>query len=835
MKLKHAILLWGILFCVLQSCDDHDELKADISNLKEQVQNLEKSMLGITTSAEALNQLNLGDVIVGVTSNGDSYTIELSNGNSYDFTAANFIKGFIPLISINEEGYWCYSTDNGESYVLLLDHNGYSMPAVVSDVDGNQSNTPELRVSHDGFWQISWDKGSTYSYLTYEGEKVSALSGESFSSIFSEVSYSEKERVLKIKLVTTDKSIIIPVIDTFFLKIKDELEAYSFTRNSTETLAIEQSKVQEAVIHAPEGWLVSLSEEELEIQAPKDGVLGIIQQIQITIVSSEGYLKNILIPVKLISTKYDNPAEAWIEFDNDLENNVLLDFSYAGYKHGEVAPPDVYSLGYKVYDITDYGATPNDGKSDRKAFIRALEAMGAVRGKDADAIRYQVNGGSAKSIIYFPEGEFILQGEEDQDKNKTIRMTFGDFVIKGAGRGKTILKMEVENEPTDPTKMWSCPVLLEIKHNSGMSELAQITQDSPKGGFSVEVSSTVKVKVGDWVCLMLENNDPELIKKSMLPYEATPTMTNMIEKGIQVYDYHQVVSVKGSTVTFKEPLMHEVEAKWNWKLMYFNHYENVGVEDLTFQGYAKSNFIHHGSAADDGGFKMLDFVRMTNSWMRRVDFISVSEASSVLNSANISVYDVKISGNRGHSAIRSAGSSRVFLGKIQDLSHENNGANIVENAGQFHACGVSKQSLGAVIWNAHWGTDACFESHATQPRATLIDHCLGAFMPWRQGGDENQLPNHMEDLTIWNMNATSVSYDQKWNNEFLWWDAKNRWQKNLPPTIIGFHGASIKFGDPENQIKRLESNGKKVEPASLYEAQLNRRLGYTPSWLLELK
>ena len=147
MKLKHAILLWGILFCVLQSCDDHDELKADISNLKEQVQNLEKSMLGITTSAEALNQLNLGDVIVGVTSNGDSYTIELSNGNSYDFTAANFIKGFIPLISINEEGYWCYSTDNGESYVLLLDHNGYSMPAVVSDVDGNQSNTPELRVS----------------------------------------------------------------------------------------------------------------------------------------------------------------------------------------------------------------------------------------------------------------------------------------------------------------------------------------------------------------------------------------------------------------------------------------------------------------------------------------------------------------------------------------------------------------------------------------------------------------------------------------------------------------------------------------------------------------
>lgn len=30
------------------------------------------------------------------------------------------------------------------------------------------------------------------------------------------------------------------------------------------------------------------------------------------------------------------------------------------------------------------------------------------------------------------------------------------------------------------------------------------------------------------------------------------------------------------------------------------------------------------------------------------------------------------------------------------------------------------------------GDDSCFESHATQPRATLIDCCSGGFMHWQQ-------------------------------------------------------------------------------------------------------
>ena len=98
---------------------------------------------------------------------------------------------------------------------------------------------------------------------------------------------------------------------------------------------------------------------------------------------------------------------AWDKFVNNADDNVLLDFSYAGYDHGKTLPKD-YSdvnemakeLGYKIYNVCDYGAVPNDGKSDRAAVEKIVNTIG--KGK-----------ANAKAIIYFPEGEYILHTEEE--------------------------------------------------------------------------------------------------------------------------------------------------------------------------------------------------------------------------------------------------------------------------------------------------------------------------------------------------------------------------------------------------------------------------------------
>lgn len=162
----------------------------------------------------------------------------------------------------------------------------------------------------------------------------------------------------------------------------------------------------------------------------------------------------------------------------------------------------------------------------------------------------------------------------------------------------------------------------------------------------------------------------------------------------------------------------------------------------------------------------------------------------------------------------------------------------MENAGQYHASGVSNQSMGTVLWNNTWGNDALFESHSKQPRATLVDRCTGGFVQWRFGGDVSNVPNHLRDLTIWNLNATNVKHDFG-ADVFKWWLTANDWWKIMPPIIVGFHGGQVNFAltdeNGEKQLEYLESNGQAVEPQSLYEAQLRERLGYVPGWLNSLK
>ena len=68
---------------------------------------------------------------------------------------------------------------------------------------------------------------------------------------------------------------------------------------------------------------------------------------------------------------------------------------------------------------------------------------------------------------------------------------------------------------------------------------------------------------------------------------------------------------------------------------------------------------------------------------------------------------------------------------------------------------------------------------------------------------------------------------------FDWWRIGFKGWKFLPPIIVGFHGDPLNF--VQEQVKLDESHGTPVEPESLYEAQLEKRLGFIPDWLKELK
>ena len=846
--MKRILLITSLIiltFSAASSCLNKEEVTDRLDNLDERVTALEQAVAQINNNALAISKfVKESTTIIRYTELEDGYELELSDGTKITITDGASAPGIVPIVSLDKEGNWIMSIDGGETFSPIKN-------AVNAFKESGQ--TPQFKIDADGYWLVSIDGGKTFSQiLGANGKPISATDGTSVSGkakFFNDITFDKENGVFTMTLASGEV-LSVPVVESFYIKVAGYTEKAVILLEQTLKYKVEMNEVEEAFFKVPENWKAVLTDSELQITAPAFGEKG-EYTINLILTSVDGFILNEVFVFTLSDQRFDSSnCKEFNDWKAGNAENLLLDFSYAGYMHGEVAPLEASALGYKVYNVMDYGAIPNDGKSDRDAFLACVEA--ATGQKFAESAKNLTLGHKEKAnaIVYFPEGEFILHTADDNytdggvTYSRTIQIRAGNFVLRGAGRDKTILTMQDANLPTDPSVLYSSPVMIDFKHNSGLTEMGiNVTKNVEKGAFSIEVNSTSGLAVDSWVCLSVQNNDPDYVAKEL--EAGNPTASefkadhDIIKNGVKVYEYHQIKAIKDNTVTFYEPIHHEIDINYtaftgscyNWCLLKYPHYENVGIEDLTFKGNCKSGFKHHDSWEDDGAFKPLGMTRLVNSWLRRVKFTSVSEACSVTNSSNVSVYDVIFDGKRGHSSIRSQVSTRVFIGATVDRSNGylvDNPSAFVEGAGQYHAVGVSKPSIGTVLWRNVWGSDACFESHATQPRATLIDCCAGGWMKYRQGGDANQVPNHLADLTVWNFCSVTPS-----NSTFNWWDHDSQWWKFLPPIVVGFHGQTTTFD--ESQMTINSSNGIPVNPESLFEAQIKERLGAVPAWLESLK
>lgn len=857
------------LLVALYSCDERDDLRSDIDNLKERVANLEASIEQMNSDISNYQQMVEGKIlVVGYSKDEqDNYTIELSNGETVTIYSGKVDMNDMPLFSVNASGHWAYTINDMTTELLVNDKPVSAIPEA-----GTAGVTPKLKVDANGFWLVSIDNGSTWNKLGNNQIADGTQAVANASSLFSNVTIDEATGQITFTIRADNSQVKVPIYGKdFYLTIKYEGTA-TFGLGQKQEFVVEQANVETATIEN-QTWGVKLTENKLIVTAPKTNVQGkeYEEQIYIKIFSKEGYCRVVKLPVKLLTTKIDaNSAIAWQHFKTG-ENNVLPDYSYAGYNHGESAPQGAFSLGYQVINVKERMTAKN--MTAREALISILQEKGMTRVNGTNKLN-----ANAKIVIYFPAGDYILHNDDDNTRDESkqkdavdsknnnvssgIEIYGGNFVIKGDGPDKTRLIMETPNLPTSISNLSSSPILLAIKHTNGPNnagnspKLASVTENAKRGDFTVQVSGTTGISSGQWVQLRLRSGDRELVKKEIGPITLNenwaiakaPISINQNSDdlyGVKITEFHQVKSAANGKITFYEPIMHDIDIKYNdtegWEIRTYKYLENVGIEDLSFVGNALDGYAHHGEGHAeqakvgwqyDGAYKPLLLQRVVNSWVRNVHFESVSEALTFAESANSSAYDIRISGKRGHSAVRSQGSSRVFIGKVRD---ESAGNDVYGKScqGQFHGCGVSKPSVGTVLWNVTWGNDACFESHATQPRATLIDNCSGGLVYYRAGGDENEVPNHLGDLTLWNLNVTGT--DSHASN-FAWWSDSDTWWKIFPPIVVGTHGMNVKFsGKEQQQVTYEESTGMKVSPESLYEAQLRERLGYVPGWLNALK
>ncbi|MBT5902098.1 MAG: DUF4955 domain-containing protein, partial [Opitutaceae bacterium] len=316
-------------------------------------------------------------------------------------------------------------------------------------------------------------------------------------------------------------------------------------------------------------------------------------------------------------------------------------------------------------------------------------------------------------------------------------------------------------------------------------------------------------KVGDWIALTIRDNNPELVKTELSGFEVQdPRWTSIIDEGVTVTERHQVAAVEGNRIRLTAPVIKPIDVQYNWRVVKHEPLEEIGFENIRFEGAWNERFIHHLNWFHDGGYSMLSMTRVVNSWVRDCVFANLNCVGAIDDSAQISVLDSIIEGNPGHSAIRFSDSTSCLM------------ANVEDRAGQWHSVGISRESIGNVLYSCFWGSKTSFESHSSQPRHTLFDSCIGGFLKGHGGGASKNLPTHVEGLILWNHLKTNEAL-----SDFRFEPLDELYWRIPQPMIIGMHGSPISFREGQSTVISL---GKPIAEGSLYEFQVKRRLGQMP-------
>jgi hypothetical protein len=499
-------------------------------------------------------------------------------------------------------------------------------------------------------------------------------------------------------------------------------------------------------------------------------------------------------------------SKLWIQYAKAKKSGsetILPNYTYAGYNLGKTGIPKAKG---KIFDVTKFGARPNDGKSDFLAVQKAVKAA-------------EANGGG---IVLFPPGRFLFC--EKNGYRKGIEIHGDNIILKGSGSGPEGTEIFMKNymEPKDPKKMYSVPALFNFslsKQRNRRPKLTTIIANAQRETFKVKVANTQKLKVGKYV--ILEMHNPAANQEFLAGMKTWPIWTTTNKKGVLVRgEKHRIVKIQGNTVTFAEPIHCNINASHGWKVLGAPFGKGWGVEDIHFRGNFKLKFKHHKDFIHDSGWTFVSMTRGLFPYVRRCRFTDCSSAAGMGACYGGTIINCSIEGNQGHCSFTSGYYS---YGNLIAFT-----VDTIKN-GAFHGIAASAGSVGTVIFNCK-NSNRGFDWHGSWPYCTLIDDCSGGLIG--NGGSYKVLPNHMRYLTFWNFKQTA---GEVFRNYDFWAPRRGKGKysgaKIVKPFIVGYHGKPTTFLAENCEI--IESLGKPVSPKSLYEAQMKLRFGKLPEWIQE--
>lgn len=495
----------------------------------------------------------------------------------------------------------------------------------------------------------------------------------------------------------------------------------------------------------------------------------------------------------------------WEAFQGaDPAQRPFIDFSWAGAHYGEQA---IAPVNTTIFKVADHGAVPGDAQDDTDAIQRAIDAAGAAGG----------------GIVQFESGTYLLNSGPTP---KRLIVSASNVVLRGATPGQTHFKMVNALAPANPKQLWAAPALVTFTpHTDKAGPARTVREPARMGDTRLALSSTSGFKPGDFVRIEMQST---AANASYLEGKPTRRIWNAINnKGVKVSEMHEVASIDGRVLHLKTPLTTAIDPGFPWVVRKASVLRNVGFEGIRVEGSFTEPFVHHKDARHDSGFLGVELDQTVHSWVLRNQFENVTQPAVIHAGAANTMMLNTITGNGGHFSFAATFSTYSLIGLNIDATDK----------GQWHGVGASHQSTGSVFWRDVAPTSRGIDSHGNFPRHTLFDAIESRGM-WGQGGNYADLPNHLAGLVLWNFHQTG-QLERGESGTFDFW--------NLPASDSQLYGpytavnpVLVGYAGPYSEVNKasagkVESLGRHVAPESLYEAQLARRLGKSPGWLLSAK
>ncbi|WP_297086618.1 glycosyl hydrolase family 28-related protein [uncultured Draconibacterium sp.] len=524
-------------------------------------------------------------------------------------------------------------------------------------------------------------------------------------------------------------------------------------------------------------------------------------------------------------------AKLLTDFIENGSKSILPDFSYAGYAYGEKEVP---TINGPVFRVEDYGAIADDSIDDTEAIQKAVDAAGKAGG----------------GVVLFPKGQFDVNS--DTTRQDIIRINYSNIVMRGAGMESdgTIIHSHTPTTQTEENSPWLSPFVfhtgLSLQSTNNFFDIdelpvySKLMKDAPKGENVLELAQTKGLKAGDILVVAMRNTSDEgdLMHHLMAPLKFDHFMSSYLDAGKNrrpSFQYFLEIDkiLSDTEVQMKQAMRRDILTQFEAFVCRVPMLKNVGIEHFRFECDYQGGYKHHLTREHDYGWGAVCLQRVAHGWIRNLHINNYVQTTHLVNSRNISISAITLTGYDGH------------YGPKMYHSSDNLVYNIDVQAKYTHGPGLEGCCFGNVYRKINHTHPVPVDLHGiggadfSPPACNLYEECTNLTRMAGGGAPEN-IPHASEYNTFWGLKMAGFD-DDGYNELFyswIWRDPKrfkNEFhidchKQYLRSILVGIHHPEKTLSIEHNTEDRadewiyVEGLNENMNLPSLYKTQLALRL-----------